>query len=342
MGRRTILWAGSALAASYVFCATAANAGDSNFYAGKTVRIVVSTAAGGGYDALARAVAAHLSAHIPGGPTIVVQDMPGAGGIVSMNYLYNAAPKDGTVIGALENNTPFEPLFGTKEVKFDATKFNWLGTPSSEVDVLTVWRNGHKLTLDGLKKHELTIGSTGSNSYPSIWSNVLSQTLGLKLRPIVGYPGQKSVLLGMERGEVGGTFVFYQSLMATRPAWVKNKKVKMLLQMGGQKEPEIASVPFATDLAKSKEDKLLIEEAAAPLSIGRPYVMPPGVPADRVAIMRKAIVATFKDPAFNAEIEKMKMKANAVRTGAQIQAIIERTYRTPSQVAARMRKLVNP
>ncbi|HUZ66212.1 MAG TPA: hypothetical protein VMU56_00980, partial [Beijerinckiaceae bacterium] len=150
MGRRTILWAGSALAASYVFCATAANAGDSNFYAGKTVRIVVSTAAGGGYDALARAVAAHLSAHIPGGPTIVVQDMPGAGGIVSMNYLYNAAPKDGTVIGALENNTPFEPLFGTKEVKFDATKFNWLGTPSSEVDVLTVWRNGHKLTLDGL------------------------------------------------------------------------------------------------------------------------------------------------------------------------------------------------
>lgn len=321
---------------------TASARSGANFYAGKTVRMIVSTPAGGGYDALARAVAAHLPDHIPGKPTIVVENMPGAGGIVSMNYLYKAAPKDGTVIGALENNTPFEPLFGAKEAKFDANAFNWLGTPSTEVDVLAAWSSAPVTTYADLKTHELTIGSTGASSYPSIWSEILSQTLGLKLKPVVGYPGQNDVLLGMERGEVGGTFVFYNSLMTSRPAWIKDRKVKLLLQMGGEKEPKIEEVPFAADLARTPEDKLLIEEAAAPLSIGRPYVMPPGVPADRVAIMRKAIMATFRDPAFDAEIEKMKMEANAIRTGAQIQAIIARAYKTPPKVADRLRKIANP
>ena len=330
------------LALAVALCAHSALAAGANFYAGKTVRMIVCTPPGGGYDAVARAVAGRLGKFIPGHPTIVVENMPGAGGIVCMNYLNSAAAKDGTVIGALENNTPFEPLFGTKQAKFAATKFNWLGTPSTEVDVLTVWRTAPVHSLQQLKSTELTIGSTGANSYPSIWSEVLRQTLGLKLRPVVGYPGQKSVLLGMERGEVGGTFVFYNSLMATRPDWISDKKARMFIQMGGEKDQRIGQVPFAADLAKAKKDKLLINEAAAPLAIGRPYAMPPGAPAARVAIMRKAILATFKDPVFDAEVKKMHMDASAIRTGAQVEQVIARAYATPKDVRQRMIKIVNP
>ena len=226
----------------------------SNFYEGKTVSIIVSAPAGGGYDALARAVAGHLANHIPGNPAVVVQNMAGAAGIVAMNYMYNSAAKDGTVIGTVQNNTPFEPLFGTKEAKYDATKFNWLGTPSTEVDILSAWYTVPVDTVDELRKHELIIGSTGANSNPSIWAKILTETLGLKLRTIVGYPGQKEILLGMERGEVDGTFIFYNSLMESNRSWVNDKKVKILLQIGGEKEPEIAEVPFAADLVTKPED----------------------------------------------------------------------------------------
>jgi tripartite-type tricarboxylate transporter receptor subunit TctC len=313
-----------------------------NFYAGKTLTIIVSAPAGGGYDALARAVADHLPNHLPGAPAVVVQNMPGAAGIVAMNYLYSSAAKDGTIIGTVQNDTPFAPLFGAKEAKYDATKFNWLGTPNTEVDILSVWHTVPVDTIDDLKKRELIIGSTGANSNPGIWAKILTETLGLKLKTIVGYPGQKEILLGMERGEVDGTFIFYNSLMESKPNWVEDKIAKILLQIGEEKEPKIAEVPLAEDLATKPEDKLLIEEAAAPLAIGRPYVMPPGVPADRVALMREAITETFKDPAFVVEIRKMKMEANAIRTGAQIQETIARAYATPPQVTDRVRKILNP
>lgn len=333
----------SAFVAIGVLHAQAAHAEPlSNFYEGKTVSIIVSAPAGGGYDALARAVADHLADHIPGKPAVVVQNMVGAAGIAAMNYLYNSAAKDGTVIGTVQNNTPFEPLFGTKEAKYDATKFNWLGTPSTEVDILTAWHTVPVDTVDDLRRHELIVGSTGASSNPSIWAKILTETLGLELKTIVGYPGQKEILLGMERGEVDATFIFYNSLMESHRSWVNDNKVKILLQIGGEKEAEIAAVPFAADLVTKLEDKLLIEEAGAPLAIGRPYVMPPGVPADRVALMRQAIMETFRDPSFVVEIEKMKMGANAIRTGAQIQEIIARAYNTPPQVADRLIKILHP
>ena len=268
------------------------------FYKGKTVTLIVSSAPGGGYDALARTVAPHLSRHIPGNPTVVVRNMSGAGGIVAVNHLFNVAAKDGTVIGNVQNNTPFEPLFGTKEAIYDPLKFNWLGTPSIETALLTVWHQTPVDNLEGRADHEKSPWARRAcNSTPSFYGRLLIETLALKLKLIVGYESQSRVFLAMERGEVDGyPSVFYSALTSTRPSWLPEKKVKLLVQVGLEKDPNLPDVPAALDLARNADDKALIEAGAGPLGTGRPFLMPPGVPAERVAAMQKAMTDTFKDP----------------------------------------------
>ena len=170
--------------------------------------------------------------------------MPGAGGIIATNYLYNVAPKDGTAIGGLQNNMPFEPLFGTKDANFDPTKFNWLGTPSRETAILTVWHTAPVNTWEEARTTELTMGSSGANSTPSFYGRIFNETLGMKLKIIIGYESQTHAFLAMERDEINGyPSVFYNSLVATKPTWLPEKKVKLLVQMGIEKEPELANVP---------------------------------------------------------------------------------------------------
>ena len=321
-------------------CASPALA-QSDFYKGKTVTIILSSAAGGGYDALARTLAQHLPKHIPGHPMVVVKNMPGAGGIIAANFLYTVAPKDGLTIGGLQNNVPFEPLFGTKEANFDPTKFNWLGTPSRETAILTISGTTPVDSWQQAKTTELTMGSSGNNSTPSFYGRLLNEVLGLKLKIIVGYELQTHAFLAMERDEINGyPSVFYSSLMATKPTWLKEGKVKLLVQMGDEKEPEIANVPFLPDLITKEEDKRLAEAAFAPLSAGRPYLMPPGVPADRVAIMRKAFTDTFSDPELIAEGNKRGLGINAPRDGQALQDLVDRVYKnTPPALVERLKKL---
>jgi tripartite-type tricarboxylate transporter receptor subunit TctC len=313
------------------------------FYKGKTLNLVISSAPGGGYDAVSRAIARYLGKHLPGNPVVVVRNMPGAGGIVAANHLYNAAAQDGTVIGGVQNNVPFEPLYGTKEAQYDSTKFHWLGSPSTEVSILTVWHTTPVSSIqDAIAKgYEFKLGSSGANSTPSFYGRLAIETLGVKIKLVVGYPGQNDALVAMERGEIDGyPSAFYNSLMATRPSWIKENKVKLLVQFGAEKEPDLPNVPFAPDLAKTPEDKLLIEEASAPLAIGRPFLAPPNVPPDRLAALRDAMWATYKDPEFVAEGEKAKLGTDTPRTGAQIQQIIARSYRSPPQVIDRLRGLM--
>jgi tripartite-type tricarboxylate transporter receptor subunit TctC len=311
-----------------------------DFYKGKTVTLVVSSAPGGGYDTVSRTIARHIGKHIPGNPTVVVKNMPGAGGIVAGNHLYNAAERDGTVIACVQNNVPFEPLYGTKQAQYDATKFNWLGSPSTEVALITVWHTTPVNTVEDAKTYELKLGSSGANSTPSFYARLASEALGVKIKLVVGYPGQNEALLAMERGEIDGyPSAFYNSLMATRPTWIKEKKVKLLVQFGAAKESALPDVPFAPDLAKNPDDKLLIEGGSAPLAIGRPFLMPPGVPEDRLKAMRVALWETFKDPEFVEEAKQSKLGADSPRTGAQLQEIIERFYKSPPQVIDRLRKL---
>jgi tripartite-type tricarboxylate transporter receptor subunit TctC len=311
-----------------------------DFYKGQTVTIILSSAPGGGYDAVARTLAMYLPKHIPGAPQVVVKNMAGAGGIVAANFLYNVAPKDGLTIGGLQNNVPFEPLFGTKEANFDPTKFNWLGTPSMETAILTVSGTTPVDTWQQAKTTELTMGSSGNNSTPSFYGRLFNEVLGTKLKIIVGYESQTHAFLAMERDEINGyPSVFYNSLMATKPTWLKEGKVKLLVQLGF-KEPAIANVPSVSDLVTKEDDKLLVEAAAAPLTAGRPYLMPPGVPADRVAIMRKAFADTFKDPDFIADADKRGLGVNAPRDGQALQELIVNVYtKTPPPLVERLRKL---
>jgi tripartite-type tricarboxylate transporter receptor subunit TctC len=314
-----------------------------DFYKGKTVTIVVSTSTGGGYDTLARGIARHIGRHIPGGPNVVVRNMPGAGGITAVNWLFNAAEKDGTIVGLVQNGTPLEPLFGTKEARYEATKFNWLGTPSYEVSMVLLWHTVPVNTVEELRTRETNMGASGANSTPAFYTRMLNAVLGTKMKLINGYPGQNDAFLAMERGELDGyPSVFYSALTSTRPAWLKEKKAKAIVQYGPHRLKELPNVPFATDLLKNDDDRLLMQASSAPQALGRPLLLPPDVPADRVAAMRKALADTFGDPQFKADAEKIGLIVNAPQTGELLQKVIVDAYKTPTRVVERLRQLNNP
>ena len=314
-----------------------------DFYSGRTVTIVVSTGAAGGYDTLARAIARHIGQHVPGKPNFIVRDMPGAGGLTATNYLYSAAEHDGSVVGLVQNNPPFEPLFGTKEARFDPRRFNWLGTPSVETAMVLVWHAVPVYSLDDLRRRETVMGATGANSTPAFFARLINATLGTRMKVIPGYPGQNDAFVAMERGELDGyPSVFYSALSSTRPSWLADKTARAIVQYGPEKLKELAGVPFAPDLVGNPDDKLLMQAAFAPLSIGRPLLMPPGVEADRVEAMRKALSETFADAEFLAEAATIGLSVNGPRSGADLLQVIERAYQTPPQIVDRLRKLNNP
>ncbi len=314
-----------------------------DFYKGRTVTVVVSSSAAGGYDTLARAVARHMGRHLPGNPVFIVRNMPGAGGMTATNFLYNNADKDGSVIGLVQNNTPFEPLFGTKEARYDPVKFNWLGSPSSETAMVLIWHAVPVNSIAELKAREVAVGVSGANSTPAFFTRLLNATLGTKMKPVNGYPGQNDVLLAMERGELDGhPSAFFSSVRSTRPAWLRDKTAKAIVQYGPQKLAELHDVPFAPDLVASDDDRLVMEAAFALLALGRPFLVPPGIPVERLAALREAFAATMADPDFLAEGEKMGLGLNAMRTGAQIQAVMERAYQSPPRVIDRLRQLNVP
>jgi tripartite-type tricarboxylate transporter receptor subunit TctC len=314
-----------------------------DFFKGKTISMVVSSSPGGGYDVLSRTVARHLPKHIPGAPIVAVRNMPGAGGIVATNYLYNVASKDGLTIGGVQNNTPFEPLLGTKEAEYDPRKFIWLGSPSFETGLLIVWNTVPVDSLEDVRKREITVSSSGANSTPSFYARLLNELLGTKLKIVVGYPGQSESFIAMERGEVDGyPSIFWSSLSATRPDWIKQNKVKYIVQYGPEKEKGAGATPNVSDLLTRPDDKLLLNAAIAPLALGRPYLLPPGVPADRAALLQKAMMETFADPEFLAEADKLNLGVNTPRSAEAMARIVNDAYATPSDIVARLRKIANP
>ena len=312
----------------------------SDFYKDKPLTIVIGGSPGGGYDLLARTMARYMGNHIPGKPTIIVKGMTGAGGIIATKYIYQTAPKDGSTISIANSNTPFEPLFGTKEADYDATKFNYLGSPGKETSILTVWHESPINSLEDARKTELKMGSSGNNSTPSFYGRMLIETLGIKMKIIVGYPGQNDALLAMEKGELDGyPSAFYNSLMSTRPTWIADRKVKLLVQYGASPEKALPNVPFAPDLVTNEEDKLLWQAAVAPLALGRPLLAPPNVPQERLAALRKAVEETFADKEFLAEADKLQLGVAEPISGQELQNIIERAYKTPPKVIDRLRKI---
>jgi tripartite-type tricarboxylate transporter receptor subunit TctC len=240
----------------------------------------VSAGAGGGYDTLARTLARFLTRHLPGNPIILVRNMAGGGGLAAANALFSGAETDGTYIGLLQSQTPFDPLLGAREARFDATKFNWLGTPRVETGLFVLWNAVPIDTLAQAKERDITVGAAGANSTPAFHARLFNDVLGLKLKLKTGYPALTDAFYGLERGELEGyTSVIYSALQATKSDWLPQKKIKALLQYGPEKRDELAGVPSARDAAGNDDDRILLDAAFAPLALGRPLVMPPGVPA---------------------------------------------------------------
>jgi tripartite-type tricarboxylate transporter receptor subunit TctC len=314
-----------------------------DFYKGKTISMIVGGSPGGGFDTLARAIARYIGDHIPGKPGVVVRNMPGAGGTMALDHLYNAADKDGTVIALVNNTPPFVPLFTGKPARFDATKFGWLGTPSIEYPLVLIWHAAPVKTIDDMKTKEITVGASGGDSTQSLYARLLNTTLGTKMKIVSGYRGQNDIFIAMERGEIDGyPSVFYSSLTSTRPTWLRDGLARVVVQYGPDKLADLPDVPWAPDLVANPDDRLLIQVATAPNALGRPLLMPPGVPADRLAAMRQALMETMADPQFKAEAEKIGLIVNAPRTGPQLEEAIVKAYAAPAEVLQRLRKLDQP
>jgi tripartite-type tricarboxylate transporter receptor subunit TctC len=312
-----------------------------NFYAGKQITMIVSSAPGGGYDAVARTVSRHLRKHIPGNPVTVVQNMGGVGGLIAANHVYNIAHKDGLTIAQFQNTVPFEPLYGNKQALYDPPKFNLLGSPSKETALLIVWHTSPIKTFDDAKTREVILAATGASSTPAFYTRLLVDIFGLKVKLISGYPGQNEQFLAMERGEnEGGASTFWSSLKTIRPQWITENKVRLLLQYGLEPNPELKQVPFALDLLKDKpDDYKLMEIASAALSLGRPFAAPPDVPEDRLAVLRKAFSETFTDQEFLADCTKQGLECDSPSTGEELQKIVNDSYAAPPQIIERLQKV---
>src|SRR5262245_21867770 len=311
------------------------------FYRGKTVDLYVCYRAGGGYDIYARALARHMSRFIPGNPTIVPKNMPGAGSLVLANWLYNVAAKDGSAFGMIGRGTAFDPLLGSSKAQFDAAKFTWIGSMNDEVSVCVAWHTSGIAKLEDVVQKELTVGGTGPAADTDQFPKVLNATVQTKFKIIPGYPGGNDIDLAMERGEVMGRCGWsWSSVIATHKTWFDEKKINVLVQLSLNKHADLPNVPLIMDFAKNDQQRQIFKLVFARQPMGRPFLAPPGLPADRTAILRQAFMDTMKDPGFLSESEKMKLEINPV-SGDAVQAIVQDVYRTPKSIAAAVANIVN-
>jgi len=331
---------GAVLAVGFsIGAARAENAAD--FYRGKTVSLYVGSTTGGVYDVYARLLARHMGRHIRGNPRIVAMNMEGAGGLRLANFLYNSAPKDGTAIGTVNRGAPFEPLLGVAEAaKFDASKFTWIGSASDEVSTCVVWKRTGVERFDQLFAKEITVGGTGGTADTNQFPKAIGGILGAKIKTVSGYAGGGEIDLAMERGEVDGRCGWsWSSIMATRKAWVGNGSIKVLVQLALHKHPDLPDVPLITDFAKTDEQREMLRLIFVRGALGCPFLAPPGIPAERAALLRSAFDATMKDPAFLAEAKRSNLEIAPV-TGAELQRLVAEVYRTPADVVAKTRAVI--
>jgi len=331
---------GAVLATSLTGAAQAQSNSVADFYKGKTINIIVGYSAGGGYDIYARMLAPYLTKHLPGNPTVVVQNMDGAGSLKATNYLYNVAPKDGTAIGTFGRGLAMEPLIGGAGTQFDATKFTWLASGTNELGVFVVWHTSPIKTWDDMLTKEFTVGGEGSGSDPDIYAAVVKNLFGAKLKLISGYPGTSEVTIALERGEVDGRASWsWSSLKSTKPHWIKDNLVRFPVQLGTIKNKDLPDVPLILDFAKTDKQRQILTLILSRQVMGRPFAAPPGIPEDRKQALRKAFDDAFKDPDLIAEATKRKMDVNPV-SGADIEKLVAEIYATPPDIVAEARAVI--
>ena len=307
------------------------------FYKGKTVTIVASGGVGGPIDLACRVVARHLSRHIPGNPTIVVRNMPGGGHVLMSNYMFQQAPKDGTYIGGVVNSIPTHQVIDGRGVRFDAGKFIWLGSTGFANLMTMAWHTSGVTNIKQVFERELLTGTTGVGSGTYMYTNAMNVILGTKFKMVMGYKDSASVDLAIERGEVqarGGMTL--TGIKQERPNWVSQKLVIMLVQTGAEKEAEYPDVPLMHELGRNEEERQILELISSPAALGRPFFLPPEVPADRVAALRAAFAATMKDPDYIADGNRVRLDMNPL--GAErVTQLVNATVNAPPNVVAKAR-----
>jgi tripartite-type tricarboxylate transporter receptor subunit TctC len=297
----------------------------------RQITILIASDAGGGYDFYGRLVALHLGQFLPGDPLVTPSNMPGAGGLTMMNYLYHSAPRDGSYIGIPQNNTAFEPLFGDKQARFDANQLNWLGSLNSVVNIVALWHTVPVHSVDDLFQKELLIaGEAGTDG--TITARLLNQFTGTRFKLVLGYPGTSQILLAVSEGEADGTSdVPWDVLKSGFPDLLRDNRLRIMMQVAPQKAADLPDVPFALDYVKSAQDKAVFSLILAKLRYGRPFVAPPGVPEATVRQLRDAFARMSRDKAFLADAAKQRLEINPTG-GAEMQKFIATAYKTPDTI----------
>jgi tripartite-type tricarboxylate transporter receptor subunit TctC len=309
------------------------------FYAGKQIKLTTHVGPASGYSVWARLVGAHLGRHIPGAPSVIVQNMPGGGGIKAANYLYSQAPKDGLELGAINRLTPTWSIMGSQGVNFDAAQFGWLGSPASDTNLCIVSKAAPVRTADDLFSKEVIVGTDGVGSGMHIFPTALNSILGTKFKIVDGYKDTGDVILAVDRGEIQGLCLSAETLTNMRPDSFKSGEWRALMQAGLTSSSDFSDVPLALQFAKTTKQKQTLEFLFASQTFGRPYLAPPGLPPERLAMLRKAFEETMTDPAFVADVTKTRLKLSPI-TGAEMDHLIAELKLIPKDVVADVAKLM--
>lgn len=330
-GRKTFATLTSAACGLIALTATAQAQSVEDFYRGKTVTVMIGYGAGGTDDVWARLIAQHIGDKIPGKPIVIPSNVPGAGSLLLANQVYNTQPKDGTVIGLINRGVPFEPLLGGIGTRFDPLQFNYLGSPDRDTLACAARTDAPVKALADLRTTEMIVGGTGSGADSQTYPEFLSNLLGIKIKLVQGYPGSRDILLAVERGEVQGVCVSYDTIV--RDAQFKAGKLKIIFQAALKADDRMPAVPLVTELAQTDEQRAALKLFLQRTLVGRPFVMAPGVPQDRLDAMTRAFEATIRDPAFLADADKAGLHPFFV-SPAEIKDVLKEAAATPASVVA--------
>jgi tripartite-type tricarboxylate transporter receptor subunit TctC len=308
-------------------------------FSGRTVTLTIGYGPGSGNDVYGRLIARHLGKHIPGQPTVVPQNMPGAGSFKAANYLFQAAPKDGTAIGYISQTAATEELLGSAAIQFKTAQFNWVGRIGSYNNVTVFWHTSPIKTIADAMKMESTIGATGVGSAVYIYPNMMNRILGTKFKIVSGYQGTAQTSLAMERGEVEGVTMGWFPIKTTKRDWIEQKKARFLVQFLTERHADLPEVPTIVELARTAEEKQLFALFANDGEVGKAILLPPGVPPATVTQLRRAFDAMTKDRDYLADADKLQLEIDAM-AGERLQALIENVMATPSSVVERAKSLL--
>lgn len=318
-----------------------AKADVASFYKGKIITMYISFSAGGGYDAYARMIMRHMVRHIPGNPKGVAKQYTGAGGVRTLNALYNVFPQDGTAIGQIGRSAIAQPLWGNKGAKFDGSKLKWLGSANTEYSLCVFWHQSKYKTTEDLLKGTPAMGGVGIGSSIDVFTLLTNNLLGAKIKLITGYPGGADINLAMQRKELDGRCGWsWSSILSTAPTWLRDDKINLTLQYGLKKHPDLQQIPLVTDLVKSERDKQALKVHLAPQVYGRPFAVGPKVPDDRYKALRTAFWKTLHDPVFLEDAKKRRLPITAT-SGEEVSKLVDEIYALPKELLAYADKVGN-